>query len=84
MGCLWLSSPWNITKKAGAFPPLGAHDVSHTPVLIPTPLAGWMLNPPTVSHQTISGIEIGLGSPSISSALKHPRTPTNPSLDYPS
>jgi hypothetical protein len=55
-----------------------------TPAPVPTPLAGWMSNPPTVSHPTISGSAIGLGSPSISAALKHPRTPTNPSLDYPS
>ncbi|KAM0011151.1 putative Topless family protein [Helianthus debilis subsp. tardiflorus] len=43
-----------------------------------------MSNPPAVSHPTISGSAVGLGSPSISDALKHPRTPTNPSLDYPS
>ncbi|MFS7979671.1 putative Topless family protein [Helianthus anomalus] len=55
-----------------------------TPAPVPTPLAGWMSNPPAVSHPTVSGSAIGLGSPSISDALKHPRTPTDPSLDYPS
>ncbi|KAJ0440698.1 putative transcription factor interactor and regulator LisH family [Helianthus annuus] len=71
--------------KAGGFPPLGAHGpFQPAPAPVPTPLAGWMSNPPAVSHPTVSGSAIGLGSPSISAALKHPRTPTNPSLDYPS
>ncbi|KAH9715460.1 protein TOPLESS [Citrus sinensis] len=64
--------------KAGPFQP--------TPAPVPTPLAGWMSNPPTVTHPAVSGGAIGLGSPSIpAAALKHPRTPpTNPSVDYPS
>ncbi|KAL9463060.1 hypothetical protein AB3S75_000964 [Citrus x aurantiifolia] len=79
--------------KAGVFPPLGAHGpFQPTPAPVPTPLAGWMSNPPTVTHPAVSGGAIGLGSPSIPagtslshSALKHPRTPpTNPSVDYPS
>ncbi|KAL8256799.1 hypothetical protein R6Q59_028840 [Mikania micrantha] len=71
--------------KVGGFPPLGAHGpFQPAPAPVPTPLAGWMSNPPAVSHPTVSGSAIGLGSPSISAALKHPRTPTNPSLDYPS
>ncbi|KAA8541952.1 hypothetical protein F0562_023104 [Nyssa sinensis] len=72
--------------KAGGFPPLGAHGpFQPTPAPVPTPLAGWMSNPPTVAHPTVSGGPIGLGAPSIPAALKHPRTPpTNPSVDYPS
>ncbi|KAH9667176.1 protein TOPLESS [Citrus sinensis] len=73
--------------KAGVFPPLGAHGpFQPTPAPVPTPLAGWMSNPPTVTHPAVSGGAIGLGSPSIpAAALKHPRTPpTNPSVDYPS
>ncbi|KAK1424547.1 hypothetical protein QVD17_19879 [Tagetes erecta] len=73
----------------------------------PTPLVGWISIPPSVSHPTVSGSTVGLGSPSIlgnvndssphfliglfntfqrpfAAALKHPRTPTNTSLDYPS
>ncbi|KAK3011452.1 hypothetical protein RJ639_012750 [Escallonia herrerae] len=72
--------------KAGVFPPLGAHGpFQPTPGPVPTPLAGWMSNPPTVTHPSVSG-GIGLGAPSIQgAALKHPRTPpTNPTLDYPS
>ncbi|KAI3684330.1 hypothetical protein L6452_33553 [Arctium lappa] len=72
--------------KAGGFPPLGAHGpFQPTPGPVPTPLAGWMSNPPAVSHPSVSGSAIGLGGPSIPAALKHPRTPpTNPSLDFPS
>jgi WD40 repeat protein len=72
--------------KAGVFPPLGAHGpFQPTQAPIPTPLAGWMSNPPAVTHPAVSGGPIGLGGPSITAALKHPRTPsTNPSLDYPS
>ncbi|KAI3673733.1 hypothetical protein L6452_39861 [Arctium lappa] len=72
--------------KAGGFPPLGAHGpFQPTPAPVPTPLAGWMSNPPAVSHPSVSGSAIGLGGPSIPAALKHPRTPpTNPSLDFPS
>ncbi|KVH99119.1 CTLH, C-terminal LisH motif-containing protein [Cynara cardunculus var. scolymus] len=55
-----------------------------TPAPVPTPLAGWMSNPPAVSHPAVSGSAIGLGGPSIPAALKHPRTPNNPSLDFPS
>ncbi|KAJ7951940.1 Protein TOPLESS [Quillaja saponaria] len=73
--------------KAGGFPPLGAHGpFQPTQAPVPTPLAGWMSNPSTVTHAAVSGAgAIGLGAPSIPAALKHPRTPpTNPSLDYPS
>ncbi|XP_024453158.2 protein TOPLESS isoform X2 [Populus trichocarpa] len=73
--------------KAGGFPPLGAHGpFQPTPAPVPAPLAGWMSNPPTVTHPAVSGGgAIGLGAPSISAALKHPRTPpSNPSVDYPS
>ncbi|TXG69424.1 hypothetical protein EZV62_004359 [Acer yangbiense] len=73
--------------KAGGFPPLGAHGpFQPTPAPVPTPLAGWMSNPSTVTHPAVSGGGgIGLGAPSIPAALKHPRTPpTNPSVDYPS
>ncbi|KAL8099074.1 protein TOPLESS-like [Apium graveolens] len=73
-------------QKAGGFPPLGAHGpFQATAAPVPTPLAGWMSNPPTVAHPAVSGGGIGLGGPSMPAALKHPRTPqTNPSLDYPS
>ncbi|KAJ6932393.1 topless-related protein 1 isoform X3 [Populus alba x Populus x berolinensis] len=73
--------------KAGGFPPLGAHGpFQPTPAQVPAPLAGWMSNPPTVTHPAVSGGgAIGLGAPSIPAALKHPRTPpSNPSVDYPS
>ncbi|KAL9350906.1 hypothetical protein Peur_058161 [Populus x canadensis] len=73
--------------KAGGFPPLGAHGpFQPTPAPVPAPLAGWMSNPPTVTHPAVSGGgAIGLGAPSISAALKHPRTPpSNPAVDYPS
>ncbi|XP_054780922.1 protein TOPLESS-like isoform X2 [Prosopis cineraria] len=73
--------------KAGGFPPLGAHGpFQPTTAPVPTPLAGWMSNPTTVAHPAVSGGgAIGLGAPSISAALRHPRTPpTNPSVDYPS
>ncbi|PON51665.1 Topless-like WD40 repeat containing protein [Parasponia andersonii] len=72
--------------KAGGFPPLGAHGpFQPAPAPVPTPLAGWMSNPSTVTHPAVSGGAIGLGAPSIPAALKHPRTPpTNPSVDYPS
>ncbi|GKA76327.1 putative LIS1 homology motif protein [Tanacetum coccineum] len=72
--------------KAGGFPPMGAHGpFQPAPGPIPTPLTGWMSNPPQVSHPSVSGSAIGLGGPSMPAALKHPRTPpTNPTLDFPS
>ncbi|XP_057967309.1 protein TOPLESS [Malania oleifera] len=72
--------------KAGGFSPLGAHGpFQPTAAPVPAPLAGWMSNPPTVTHPAVSGGAMGLGAPSIPAALKHPRTPpTNPSVDYPS
>ncbi|PWA73735.1 transducin family protein / WD-40 repeat family protein [Artemisia annua] len=72
--------------KAGGFPPLGAHGpFQPTQAPVPAPLAGWMSNPPAMSHPAVSGSAIGLGGPSMPAALKHPRTPpTNPSLDFPS
>eukprot|EP00262_Sarcandra_glabra_P008600 TRINITY_DN2218_c0_g1_i2.p1 TRINITY_DN2218_c0_g1~~TRINITY_DN2218_c0_g1_i2.p1 ORF type:complete len:1146 (+),score=237.13 TRINITY_DN2218_c0_g1_i2:86-3439(+) len=58
-------------SKAGGFPTLGAHGpFQPAPAALPTPLAGWMSNPPTIPHPAVSGGTIGLG------------TPTNP--DYPS
>ncbi|CAN6459524.1 unnamed protein product [Victoria cruziana] len=72
--------------KAGGFPPLTAHapfQPAATPV--PTPLASWMSNPPTVTHAGVSGAAIGLSAPGNSAALlKHPRTPptNNPAVDY--
>ncbi|KAL0441665.1 UNVERIFIED_CONTAM: protein TOPLESS [Sesamum radiatum] len=72
--------------KPGGFPPLGAHvPFQPAPAPVPTPLAGWMSNPPTGTHPAVSGGPIGLGAPTIPAALKHPRTPpTNPSVDFPS
>ncbi|XP_058780462.1 topless-related protein 1-like isoform X1 [Vicia villosa] len=75
--------------KVGGFPPLGAHGpFQPTPAPVPMPLAGWMSNPTTVAHPSVSGggaIGLGVGAPSMPAALKHPRTPpTNPSVDYPS
>lgn len=32
---------------------------------VPTQLAGWMSNPPQVSHPSVSGSAIGLGGPSM-------------------
>ncbi|KAH9667180.1 protein TOPLESS [Citrus sinensis] len=61
--------------KAGPFQP--------TPAPVPTPLAGWMSNPPTVTHPAVSGGAIGLGSPSIPAGTSL-TPPTNPSVDYPS
>ncbi|KAG1363980.1 protein TPR3 [Cocos nucifera] len=73
--------------KPGGFTPLGAHaPFQPAPAPIPTPLGGWMSNPPTVTHPTVSGGAIGLAAPSNPAAiLKHPRTPThNLAVDYPS
>ncbi|KAJ6389646.1 hypothetical protein OIU77_027881 [Salix suchowensis] len=72
--------------KAGGFPALGAHGpFQPTPAQVPASLAGWMTNPSTVTHPAVSGGAIGLGSPSVPAALKHPRTPpSNPPIDYPS
>uniref|UniRef100_A0A0E0GJV4 CTLH domain-containing protein n=1 Tax=Oryza nivara TaxID=4536 RepID=A0A0E0GJV4_ORYNI len=73
--------------KPGGFPPLGAHaPFQPAPTPVP-PLAGWMSNPPAVTHPAVSGGAIGFGTPTNPAAiLKHPRTPTtaNPSMDYPS
>ncbi|CAL9763878.1 unnamed protein product [Musa acuminata subsp. burmannicoides] len=67
--------------KAGGFPPLGAHGpFQPAPAPVPTPLAGWMSNPPAVA-----GGAIGLSAPTNPVAiLKHPRTPptANPSIEY--
>ncbi|KAL6907548.1 hypothetical protein ACP4OV_002587 [Aristida adscensionis] len=69
------------------FPPLGAH-APFQPAQPPVPpLAGWMSNPPAVTHPAVSGGAIGFGTPTNPAAiLKHPRTPTtaNPGMDYPS
>ncbi|KAL8464583.1 hypothetical protein ACS0TY_034186 [Phlomoides rotata] len=72
--------------KPGGFPPLGAHvPFQPAPAPVATSLAGWMSNPPTGTHASVSGGPIGLGGPPIPAALKHPRTPpTNPSVDFPS
>ncbi|KAL6497091.1 hypothetical protein OROGR_029020 [Orobanche gracilis] len=71
--------------KHGGFPPLGAHGpFQPTPAPVPTPLAGWMSNPPTGSHTSVSGGPISLGGPSMPAALKHPRTPPMNHLDFPS
>ncbi|GJN08436.1 hypothetical protein PR202_ga26352 [Eleusine coracana subsp. coracana] len=73
--------------KPGGFPPLGAHGpFQPAPTAVP-PLAGWMSNPPAVTHPAVSGGAIGFGTPTNPAALlKHPRTPTtaNPGMDYPS
>ncbi|CAM8878616.1 unnamed protein product [Rhodiola kirilowii] len=70
--------------KVGGFPPLGAHGpFQPAPSPVPATLSGWMSNPSNVSHPAVSGGAIGLGAPSIS-ALKHPRTTGNSSVDYPS
>ncbi|XP_047970811.1 protein TOPLESS-like isoform X2 [Salvia hispanica] len=70
--------------KPGGFPPLGSHlPFQTTPAQVPTPLAGWMSNPPTAAHPPVSGGPIGLGGPPIPASLKHPRTPpTNSSVDF--
>ncbi|CAA7407500.1 unnamed protein product [Spirodela intermedia] len=74
--------------KAGGFPPLGAHGpFQPAPSPGPTPLAGWMSNPPAATHSGVSGGPIGLGGPANPAAiLKHPRTPpsNNAAIDYPS
>jgi len=36
-----------------------------TPASVPAPLAGWMSNPPAVTHPAVSGGPIALGTPSI-------------------
>ncbi|XP_071694247.1 protein TOPLESS-like [Rutidosis leptorrhynchoides] len=73
--------------KAGGFPPLGAHGpFQPAPAQVPAPLAGWMSNPPAISHPDVSSSAIGLGATSMSgnlgptAALKR-NPPTNPSLD---
>lgn len=35
-----------------------------TTATVPTPLAGWMSNPPAITHTAVSGGAIGLGAPS--------------------
>ncbi|GAY59108.1 hypothetical protein CUMW_192050 [Citrus unshiu] len=70
--------------KAGVFPPLGAHGpFQPTPAPVPTPLAGWMSNPPTCnSSSSFWRRLLVLG---VHPSQLHPRTPpTNPSVDYPS
>ncbi|ONL96162.1 topless-related2 [Zea mays] len=73
--------------KPGGFPPLGAHGpFQPAPTPVP-PLAGWMSNPPAITHPAVSGGAIGFGTPTNPAVLlKHPRTPTtgNPGMDYPS
>lgn len=71
--------------KAGGFPPLGIHGpFQPAPAPIPTPLAGWMSNPSSVTHPTVSGAPIGLGAPPVPAVLKHPRTPpASSSVEYP-
>ncbi|XP_075523439.1 topless-related protein 1-like isoform X1 [Primulina tabacum] len=71
--------------KPGGFSPLGAHvPFQTTPASVQTPLAGWMSNPPTGSHPSVSGGPLGLGGPSIAAGMKNPRTPSaNPSVDFP-
>lgn len=71
--------------KAGGFPPLGIHGpFQPTPAPVPAPLAGWMSNPPAVTHPAVSGGPIGIGAPPVPAVLKHPRTPPATSVDYPS
>ncbi|KAK4488868.1 hypothetical protein RD792_004658 [Penstemon davidsonii] len=70
--------------KPGGFPHLGGH-VPFQPIAspVPTPLAGWMSNPPPGTHPSVSGGPIGLGGPSMPASLKHPRAPpTNHSVDF--
>ncbi|XP_078443157.1 protein TPR3-like isoform X2 [Wolffia australiana] len=73
--------------KATGFPPLTAHGPFQTvPSPGPTPLAGWMSNPPpTSAHSAVSGGPIGLG-PANHAIMKLPRTPPtgNAAIDYPS
>ncbi|XP_076911094.1 topless-related protein 4-like isoform X1 [Bidens hawaiensis] len=76
-----------VPKPAG-FPPLGAHGpFQPAPAALPTSLAGWMANPPTVSHPSASAGPLGFNSPNnsgITAMLKRPRTPptNNPAVDY--
>lgn len=41
------------------------------PTPVPAPLAGWMSNPPAVTHAAVSGGPIGLGAPSVPGALDY-------------
>lgn len=71
--------------KVGGFPPLGAHGpFQPAPAGFTASLAGWMANPSSVPHQTVSGGPMGLTAPSsAASIVKRPRTATdNPSVDY--
>lgn len=71
--------------KVGGFPPLGAHGpFQAAPAGFTAPLAGWMANPSSVAHQTLSGGPMGLTAPSsAASIVKRPRTATdNPAMDY--
>ncbi|XP_076958828.1 topless-related protein 4-like isoform X3 [Bidens hawaiensis] len=73
-----------VPKPAG-FPPLGAHGpFQPAPAALPTSLAGWMANPPTVSHPSASAGPLGFNPPNNSAMLKRPRTPptNNPAVDY--
>ncbi|GKV35880.1 hypothetical protein SLEP1_g44084 [Rubroshorea leprosula] len=76
--------------KVGGFPPLGAHGpFQPAPAPAPAPLtaslAGWMANPSSMPHQTVSAGPIGLSpSSNAASMVKRPRTPptNNLAMDY--
>ncbi|XP_059459143.1 topless-related protein 4-like isoform X1 [Corylus avellana] len=71
--------------KVGGFPPLGVHATFQpAQASLSTSLAGWMVNPSSVPHQTVPVGPIGLTvSSNAASMLKRPRSPTNnPAMDY--
>ncbi|XP_074285239.1 topless-related protein 4-like isoform X3 [Silene latifolia] len=76
-----------MAKVGGGFPALGAHGpFQPVPAGFTAPLAGWMANPSSVPHQTVSvgtSHPMSLGAPSNAAMVKRPRTATdNPAVDY--
>lgn len=74
-------------SKVGGFPPIGAHgpfQPAPAPAQLTASLAGWMANPSSMPHQTMSVGPIGLSASSNAAMVKRPRTPppNNLAMDY--
>ncbi|KAK4760355.1 hypothetical protein SAY87_005248 [Trapa incisa] len=66
--------------RAPGFPPLATHGpFQPAPAALPTSIAGWMANPPTVPHPLVSAGPIGLAIPNNAVILKRL---SNSSVDY--
>ncbi|XP_047327118.1 protein TOPLESS-like isoform X2 [Impatiens glandulifera] len=61
--------------KPGGFPPLGAHGpFQPTLAPVPAPIAGWMTNPPSVTHPPIPNGAINIGGPALPDHANKRRT----------